>query len=226
MLKIPSIMLKNLLAVALLIVTGPVFAGPDSLKKTVLLVAADHLPDPRFAHSVVLVTRHNKNGPVGVIINRPLNVQLQDAFPNEPGLEGNDEAVFFGGPVSKQTVVFLLRAETPPASALHVFDDVYMSLSKELFEKTLQRENPTAGLRIFIGYAGWSEEQLQREIDNGDWNLMDPDHETVYSDAPEQLWQKLSKKFRGEWVLLPHEVENTEIEAPLSSASFHYLATH
>gem|GEM_PF-2923754 len=183
-----------------------------------LLVATDDLPDHRFAKSVVLVTRHHKNGPVGVIINRPLNIGLNDIFPDEQGLSGNSEIAFYGGPAAGRVVVFLLRAETQPEESIHVFDDVYMSLSEQLFKQTLQRENPTEGLRVFIGYAGWTEEQLMREIDNGYWNIKTPDHETVYSEAPNLLWRKLSEEFRGKWIKLPTETVRIESQARLNTA--------
>lgn len=217
-------MLKSFLLITLLVVIAPVFAGPNSLEKSMLLVATDNLPDPRFSKSVVLVTRHNKNGPVGVIINRPLDIELQDMFPDEQGFSDSHEKAFYGGPAVGQIVVFLLRAETQPRETIHVFGDVYMSLSKPLFKQTLQRENPTEGLRVFIGYAGWTEEQLKREIDNGYWNIKTPDHETVYSEAPDQLWHKLSEEFRGKWVKLPSETGRIESEIRLSTSPVNFLA--
>jgi putative transcriptional regulator len=197
--------------ISLLCFTGLAYSDSKSLQDTMLLVAADKLHDPNFARSVVLVTRHNKNGPVGVIINRPLNISLQEIFPEEEQLVGIGDAAFFGGPVAKQTAVFLLRSETQPASTLHVFDDVYISFSKTLFEQAIARKDPTEGLRVYIGYAGWSEQQLQGEINRGDWYILPPDHDIIYSDEPDQLWNKLSKEFRGKWVSLPDEDDYPEL---------------
>jgi len=223
---IAASMLNSFLLVMLLVVMASVLAKPNSLENSMLLVATDNMPDPRFAKSVVLVTRHNKNGPVGVIINHPLNIELQYLFPGKQGLIGNIEKAFYGGPAAGQIVVFLLRTENQPRETMHVFDNVYMSLSKPLFEQTLQRENPTEGLRVFIGYAGWTEGQLEREIDNGYWNIKTPDHETVYSEAPDQLWHKLSKEYRGEWVKLPTETGVIESETQLTTVPASYLASH
>lgn len=194
-------MLKRLLIAGFLITATPALADPAPQENSMLLVATSELPDPRFKESVVLVTRDNKNGPVGVIINRPLKTELQTVFPNYPALTGNTDKAFYGGPAVGAIIVFLLRAKTRPREAFHVFDDVYLSLSKNLFEALLQRENPTAGLRIFIGYSGWTEKQLQQEIDKGYWNVKTPDHETIYSAEPDRLWPRLSREFEGKWVL-------------------------
>ena len=82
---------------------------------------------------------------------------------------------------------------------------------KELFEKTLQRQNPADGFKVFLGYAGWTRGQLQKEIDKGDWHVITPDLETIYSEEPGQLWEKLSSKFRGEWVNLSSELQITGV---------------
>ena len=197
----------------LLACTGLVFAEPGSRGGSVLLVASDHMPDPRFAQTVILVTNHNRGGPVGVIINRPLTIQLHHLFPHYEELNGNSDSAFYGGPLASQSVVFIVRAETQLKQALHVFGDVYMSLDKELFEKTLQRQDPADGLKVFLGYAGWTSGQLQKEIDKGDWHVVTPDLETIYSVEPVQLWEKLSSKFRGEWVNLSSELTITGLSS-------------
>ena len=204
-------MLKKLLLMVLLACPGPLFAELGPGDGSILLVAADNMPDPRFAQTVVLVANHNHNGPVGVIINRPLTLRLHHLFPDYAELNENNESAFYGGPVASQTVVFIMRAETQLKHALHVFDDVYLSLDKELFEKTLQRQNPADGVKVFLGYAGWTRGQLQKEIDKGDWHVITPDLETIYSEEPGQLWEKLSSKFRGEWVNLSSELQITGV---------------
>lgn len=195
-------MCKALRKFALLLILSGVAApgyADDEAFTGLLLVASDNLKESVFAESVVLVTRHGHGGPVGVMLNRQLSDPLRNVFPNNDRL-GVHDTLYRGGPVSTNMIVFLLRWQEQPASALHAFDDLYLSFSRQLIEQALERDDPTSGLKVFSGYAGWADDQLSKEIERGDWYVIEPTMELVFDANPDTLWQRLIKPFQGNWV--------------------------
>jgi len=162
----------------------------DAGVQALLLVARKDLPDPFFRNAVVLVTNATI-APIGVIINRPLEVKLSKALPDEKGLALRDEVLFFGGPIEADELVFVFRAAKPPEEALPIMDGLYFGNSRALLEKMLARDTPFEGLRIFAGHAGWGPGQLEEEIARGDWHLAPADAASVFTSKPEGLWPQL-----------------------------------
>ena len=155
-------MTRLLLALFAAILCGPVFAD-EAGPKAILLVAREDMPDPFFRESVVLVT-NAAVAPLGVILNKPLDLKLSKALPEAKRLRSREEKLFFGGPVQASEVVFVFRSAKEPEDALRLVDGVYISESREVLEGLLARDNPVEGLRIFAGHAGWSPGQLEGEI--------------------------------------------------------------
>ena len=128
------------------------------------------------------------HAPAGVIINRPTRIEVSQLFPDVKRLEKLHDKVYFGGPVAPDSVWFVFRAATPPRHAIQAFDGVYISADRELLLELLGRDKPMAGLRIFIGHAGWGPGQLEAEIGNGDWTLEHADSDAVFNGKPEHPW--------------------------------------
>ena len=158
------------------------------------LVAREDLPDPNFGHAVVLVMPPDGPGVLGIIVNRPTRIPLSKLFPSEPKLAKLDDRVFFGGPVSPQTVSFVFRADKPPEDATEVMAGVFISSDSDLLRELFAREKPTEGLRVFVGYAGWAPGQLEGEVARGDWHRVDADARSLFDRRPESLWYDLDIK--------------------------------
>jgi putative transcriptional regulator len=176
-----------LLAVTLVLVPR---AEAQEAANGVFLVARPELKDPTFAESVVLVTRHQGGGTVGVILNRPTTTRLSEVFPGQKHLDKRPDVVFSGGPVAPGTLVLVFRSTAQPASALHVLDDVYMTLDPEVMEHVLARPDAT-DFRVYSGYAGWAPAQLEVEIHRGGWHVLDADEQTLFHMSPDAMWRTL-----------------------------------
>ncbi len=155
---------------------------------TILLVARAELSDPNFKDSVVLVMNNIGPAPAGVIINRPTTIGISRLYPDLERLAQLDDKLYFGGPVDLAAVSFLFRAETPPERATEVLGGVYLSTNRELLRKLLGREKPMEGLRIFVGYSGWSPGQLEAEIARGDWTLAPAEAGVIFDRKSERPW--------------------------------------
>ncbi len=102
---------------------GPV--GIRDLKKGVFLIAASKLYDPHFSHSVILILMYEKDGALGLIINRSTDIPLEQALPGLKGTERLSFPLFYGGPVGQGHVTALLRTDKLPEGVKKVFDNVY-----------------------------------------------------------------------------------------------------
>jgi putative transcriptional regulator len=178
-------------------------AGPEEVPNGVFLVAKRDLADPYFRESVVLVTQHGGRSPVGVIINRPTPLLLRTVFPDNENLRNSEAAVFFGGPVSPQLLVYAFRGKESLAGALTVLPDLHLSFDPAILAELLGRANPTKDLRVYAGYSGWAPGQLQHELARGDWYVVHADADTIFSDQPETIWREMLKRATARQALLP-----------------------
>jgi putative transcriptional regulator len=186
-----------------------VSGAEDQPLRSVLLVASNHITDPNFSHSVVLVTRQAGGGLLGLILNRPTEVSLKELFEGVKGLDARRDRVFFGGPISVQMLVFVYRAGGSKAESVELLPGLFLGSDPKVLNDLLRRERPTRGLRVFAGYSGWADGQLEDEIARGDWHLLEADSDTVFTDKPESLWTDLIRRasLRSARAPVPHGVE-------------------
>jgi putative transcriptional regulator len=175
------------------IFTG-VAAAAEMQANAVFLVAKRGLQDPNFRESVVLVTHPRGGAPWGVIINRPLEHRLSEVFPDHPSLQGRKDVLFFGGPVKREGLIFLVRDANPPSGATPVLHDLFFTGDTGLIDSLLKRPDPTRGLRVFAGYSAWGRGQLQKEIALGGWHIVPADAETVFGKDPARVWPELIER--------------------------------
>ena len=176
---------------ALLLLSGsswPASGAATRALNAILIVARDHLPDPNFADSMVLVMNNLGPGPVGIIINRPMPIPVSRLFPDIERLAQVRDRVYFGGPVDFGSVWFLFRAATPPEHAIQACDGVYLSADRELLLQLLGRSKPMDSLRIFLGHAGWAPGQLEAEIERHDWTSRRAEMEAIFSGKSDHPW--------------------------------------
>jgi putative transcriptional regulator len=170
----------------------------ESLKGQLLVAGADLL-DPNFRRTVVLVTEHDEEGAVGLVLNRPAETTVVEAVPGLSALVDADAPVFVGGPVDQQSLLVLAEFHDPDDSASTIFDDVG-------FVRGDADISLAAGLtrraRVFAGYAGWSAGQLRSEIEEGAWFVLPGEPHDVFIDDPERLWRAVLRRQGGELAIV------------------------
>lgn len=162
-----------------------------------LLIAGEHLRDPNFAQTVVLLLNYGDRGARGVIVNRRSDVKLATVFPRISGLHQRPDTAYLGGPVARNQLLVLLRSDGPRPGAEHVVDGVHVSTSRQVLVEALNR---AAAVRVYAGYAGWAPGQLDREVARGDWHVLPADADTVFSDTPGEVWRELIEKGAVQWL--------------------------
>ena len=155
------------------------------------LIAMPNLGDPNFFHTVTFMCQHNDEGALGIVINRPAEMKLGEIFqqmkisPKKP--QSNDIKVFAGGPVQQERGFVIHSPVGNWDSTLPVSDTISMTTSKDILEAVANGEGPEQFL-IALGYAGWGEGQLEKEIIANAW-LNTPSKNSILFDMPvNQRW--------------------------------------
>jgi putative transcriptional regulator len=156
----------------------------------VLLISSGGLYDPNFRHTVVLVGEHTEEGALGVILNRALNLTVEESVPPLASVVPPGQPLFEGGPVQRNAPVLLAEFADPARADLLVFGsvgflvgDVPADVAPHLIRA-----------RVFSGYSGWGPGQLEAELAEGAWILGSAQVEDVFTDTPELLWSQVLER--------------------------------
>ncbi len=157
------------------------------------LIAMPRLDDANFTQSVTYICEHNTEGAMGVTINRPSDVLLQDILEqiqitaNRP--EIGHQTIYHGGPVQTDRG-FILHSKTDQKwdASLEVTDDIQLTSSKDILKAIANDEGPEQFL-ITLGYAGWGEGQLEQEIANNFWLSCPADSKIIFNTPIEKRWE-------------------------------------
>jgi putative transcriptional regulator len=164
-----------------------------------LLLASPALIDPNFRRAVVLIGVHSEEGALGVILNRPSTVTVEEAVPQLlPSVAGR-EPVYLGGPVQPASVVLLAEFADPEPAGMLVVGRIGFPAADTDME---QLAEATTRRRVFAGFAGWGEGQLDAEVDHGDWIAHSALPDDVFTDLPDELWSSLMTRKGGSYALL------------------------
>jgi len=163
-----------------------------------LLVAGPGLFDPNFRRTVILVGEHGEEGAMGVVLNRPSQLPVDDAVPPLSGLGGSDGLVYVGGPVQPDAVVVLAELDPPEQAAALVFDSVGF-LPGDVDADALAE---LGRARVYAGYAGWGPGQLEGELAESSWIVESAEADDVFTDEPAALWSQILRRKGGVFEVL------------------------
>jgi putative transcriptional regulator len=166
----------------------------DSLRGQ-LLIASPSLVDPNFHRSVVLVTHHDEDGAMGLVLNRPSATAVAEAVPELEDLVESGDWVYVGGPVEPGAALLLAELEKPEDAAAVVFADIG-------FPPDSPVPGSTRRLRVFAGYAGWSAGQLEAELEESAWILAAAERDDVFAEDSEELWSAVLRRKGGHFAIL------------------------
>lgn len=163
-----------------------------------LLISEPFLPDPNFERTVVLLCDHNEEGSFGFVLNKVSEIQIPDVLDDTSSLPAD---LFVGGPVEQNTVHFIHRAPKLVLDATEVAKGIYWGGD---FDQVLA----TAALgqllledfRFFLGYSGWGEGQLEKELTQDSWLIfrgVKPSH--VFDVDPVGLWKTVLEEMGGQY---------------------------
>jgi putative transcriptional regulator len=164
-----------------------------------LLVATPGLLDPNFFRTVVLLLEHNEQGALGVVLNRPSDAPLADAVPAWAPFAAAPGVVFVGGPVRPESAIGLALGEGEATDGFARIDERQGTVDLERAPAEVQPS--VERLRVFAGYAGWGAQQLEGEVANGSWFVVEAGPDDAWCDSPGDLWRRVLGRQPGRLAL-------------------------
>ncbi len=160
-----------------------------------LLVATPNLSDPNFSRTVVLLIEHGDEGALGVVLNRPSELEVAEPLPAWADVAARPRVVFVGGPVSPSSAICLGRMAGVEGHDWQPLIGSVGAVDLNLGPGDVTPQ-PQA-VRVFAGYAGWGPRQVESEILSGDWFVVDAEPDDALSPAPDDLWSEVLRRQPG-----------------------------
>ena len=156
------------------------------------LIAMPNMEDPNFSRTVTYVCVHNDEGALGIVINRPMSVALNEVF-TQMNIEckaqnTREQNIFDGGPVHQDRGFILHRPPGEWDSSIQVNADIAVSTSRDILEAIGKGQGPQDAL-VALGYAGWGAGQLEFEMGENAWLSGPAQHEIIFNAPPENRWR-------------------------------------
>ena len=152
-----------------------------------LLLAEPFMKDPHFSRSVVLLCEHQSEGTVGFILNKPLNIPVDELIADFPQFKAE---IYYGGPVATDTIHYVHKLGNILKDSIPIKDGVFWGGDYEKLKFLIDAKQVNADqIRFFVGYSGWTEGQLSDELDYGSWLEADMKSSNVFVDDPKDLWE-------------------------------------
>ena len=162
-----------------------------------LLIAMPTLKDPFFNKTVTYICEHNEDGAMGLIINVPVNITLNELLlqfrEDDETLPALEQMVLSGGPVAPDRGFVLHSPQKCWSSSLALTSEIMITTSKDIL-MALGTENAPENFVVTLGYAGWGSGQLEKEISENSWLTTPADADILFDTPYEQRWQKATER--------------------------------
>ena len=166
-----------------------------------LLIAAPTMGDPNFVRTIVLLLDTGESGALGVVLNRPTELDVADVLEPWADLVAHPSVLFQGGPVETDAAlaVATVTADDDPVGWRRVFGStglIDLDAPVEILASAL------SAVRIFAGYAGWGSGQLEAEIEEGAWYVVPAEPQDPFLTDPDRLWASVLRRQGGQLAML------------------------
>ncbi len=176
-------------------------------EKGVLLVAEPSIiGDISFNRSVVLLAEYNEHGSVGFILNKPLEYTLNDFIPE---IKSNFP-VYNGGPVEQDNLYFIHKIPDIIPNSVEISNGIYWGGDfKEIVTLLQENKLDASEIRFFLGYSGWSFQQLESELEVNSWVIIENEYENkILEKSDSNFWKEKMIEFGGDYVIWSNAPEN------------------
>ncbi len=179
----------------------------EKLQKGQLLIAEPSIiGDLSFNRSVILLADHNEEGSVGFILNKPLEYTINDLIPD---IESSF-IIYNGGPVEQDNLYFIHTIPELITNSIEISNGIFwggdFELTKNLInEGKINKED----IRFFLGYTGWSANQLEDELQANSWIIFSNTYESgILKKSSKQFWKEKIIELGGEYIIWSNAPEN------------------
>lgn len=172
-------------------------ASEDGYLEGQILIAMPSMSDPRFKKTIILLCSHNEEGAMGIVLNKDLNVLTFEDLLEQLNIESNyaarETGVHFGGPVETERGFVLHSTDKIHETSIVIDKDIALTATLDILQSMAVGTGPSSSF-FALGYAGWGPGQLEREIQDNGWLVVDADRELVFSQELEGKWTAAIQK--------------------------------
>jgi len=163
-----------------------------------LLISEPALLDDYFERSVVLLADHNEDGSFGVILNKPINIKLNEMIVNFPS---SNIQVFMGGPV-KTDNLYILHTLKQIEDSLEIIKGIYWGGNiDQIKELIIKKKIKPDTIHFYLGYSSWQPDQLNRELEENAWLVLNATVKTVFNPQPKEMWSDFLKNLGSKYAI-------------------------
>lgn len=164
-----------------------------------LLIAMPNMGDPRFHRAVIFVCAHDDEGAMGLVINHEMpglefgELVSQLKFESDITFDDLELPVMYGGPVESARGFLLHSTDFKRVDTMRISDEYNITGTVDALEEIMQGEKPE-NMMFILGYAGWTAGQLEDEIQQSAWLVVDPDPALIFEGDPDSKWLRAVNK--------------------------------
>ncbi|MFA4850932.1 MAG: YqgE/AlgH family protein [Bacteroidales bacterium] len=164
-----------------------------------LLISEPFLKDHYFRRSVILLAEHDDKGSFGLIINKPLDIRLNEIVKDFPAFGSK---LYIGGPVGTDSIFVLHTLGNKIKNSLKIIQGLYWGGDIDIIKSMIEdKKIHTEEIRFYIGYSGWDAKQLDRELEEHSWVVTKAKSDKLLFESPENMWKNILKSMGNEYAM-------------------------
>jgi putative transcriptional regulator len=177
------------------------------------IIAMPTLDDSFFSRSVIYICEHNRDGAMGIMINKPIvdlnvaTVLTRLEITSQKSCAELEHPVFCGGPLAEEQGFILHTPQQGFASSIQISDDVMITTSLDALKSIGSPEQPK-NIFLSLGYSSWQSLQLESEIARNDWLVTHAVPKIIYEEAIDERWQKAAESLGINIKTISHQMGN------------------
>ena len=171
------------------------------LTKGSLLIATPDIDAGIYFRSVIILCEHSLEGSFGLIINKPLEIELPEELINIKESANSNVQIRAGGPIQLNQMMLLHSSEQNADQTLKLCEGAFLGGDLQFLQEAVADANGPA-IRLCFGYCGWDSGQLEREFLSGGWFVHPAKAEHIFSSPPDKLWQSILREMGGKYAAL------------------------
>lgn len=154
-----------------------------------ILISAPLLDDPYFEKVVIVITEYNEKGAIGFVVNQLFERKFNELVEFS---QSGPFPLYEGGPMERESLYFIHQKPDLIEEGIPIAGSAYMGGNFKQAVQLLNNKSLAAeDIKLFIGYSGWESGQLEEEMEEGSWLLINASIQHIFSDHTALLWEEL-----------------------------------
>jgi putative transcriptional regulator len=171
------------------------------LSKGTFIIASPDINSGMYFRGVILLCEHGPAGSFGILVNKPLDVEIPEEVLNIKEMANTRVQIRAGGPLQPNQMMLIHSFDQIPDQTLELCKGVFLGGDVQFLQEAMANENGPA-VRLCFGYCGWGPGQLEREFLSGMWFLCPGSAKYVFDIPPEKAWQSILREMGGKYATL------------------------